>query len=223
MLGLLIGAAVASQLIDTIGEASNHLIDASTHAMKDKIFVNCSANDFYQKQYMEVIHAMLGMGFKNVNAVELRQHRQGLFTKNIYGQVESVSINGINNFKRGDRFAKEAHVVVSFHVFKDSPHVVIPELERNHRSQPVYEQPRYQQPMPPINVNVNIDNGPRDYGYQRQYNGNPNYGQQRQYNGNPNYGQQRPYGYEMPQKRCAYCGVLVPKHASFCSHCGAPF
>ncbi len=44
MLGLLIGAAVASQLIDTIGEASNHIIDAATHTMKDMIFVNCSAS-----------------------------------------------------------------------------------------------------------------------------------------------------------------------------------
>ena len=215
MLGLLIGAAVASQLIDTIGEASNHIIDASTHildassrATKDMIFVNCSASNFYQKQYMEVIHAMLGMGFTNVNAVELRQHRENFFTRNIYGQVESVSINGNDSFKKGERYAREAHVVVSFHVFKDSPHVVIPELEYNYRSQPVYEQPRYQQP---INVNVNIDNGPREYGYQRQYNGNPYYEQQRQNT------------YDPPQKRCAYCGVLASKHAAFCPHCGAPF
>ena len=208
MLGLLIGAAVASQLIDTIGEASNHIIEASTHAMKDMIFVNCSASNFYQKQYMEVIHAMLGMGFTNVNAIELRRHKRGFFTNNIYGQVESVSINGNDSFKKGERYAREAHVVVSFHVFKDSPHVVIPELEYNYRSQPVYEQPRYQQP---INVNVNIDNGPREYGYQRQY------------NGNPNYDQPRPYSYEVPQKRCAYCGALASKHASFCPHCGAPF
>ncbi len=220
MLGLLIGAAVASQLIDTIGEASNHIIEASTHATKDMIFVNCSANNFYQKQYMEVIHTLLGMGFKNVNAVELRQHREGFFTRNIYGQVESVSINGNDSFKKGDKFAREAHVVVSFHVFKDSPHVVIPELEYNNRQHPGYQQPGYQQP---IQVNVNIDNGPRDYGYQRQYSGNPNYEQQRQYSGNPNYEQPRQYTHDMPQKRCAYCGVIAPKHAIFCPHCGAPF
>lgn len=211
MLGLLIGAAVASQLIDTIGEASNHIIEASTHAMKDMVFVNCSASNFSQKQYMEVIHALLGMGFTNVNAVELRRHRRNFFTNNIYGQVESVSINGNENFKKGERFAREAHVVVSFHVFKDSPHVVIPELEYHYRSHPVYEQPRYQQPMQPINVNVNIDNGPREYGNRRQY------------YGDSNYEQQRPYTYDIPQKRCAYCGALVFKNAAFCTHCGAPF
>ena len=209
MLGLLIGAAVASQLIDTIGEASNHIIKASTNGMKDMVFVNCNASNFYQKQYMEVIHAMLGMGFTNVNAVELRQHRENFFTRNLYGQVESVSINGNDSFKKGESFAREAHVVVSFHVFKDSPHVVIPELEHNNRSHSGYAQPGYQQP---INVNVNIDNGSRNYGYQNQYNANPNYEQQ-----------QRQYTYEIPQKRCAYCGTLVPKHASFCSQCGAPF
>ena len=214
MLGLLIGAAVASELIDTIGEVSTHIIDATTHATKGMIFVNCSASNFYQKQYMEVIHAMLGMGFTNVNAIELRRHKRGFFTNNIYGQVESVSINGNDSFKKGDRFAREAHVVVSFHVFKDSPHVVIPELENNNRSHSGYEyyvHPNYQQPMQPINVNVNINNDPRGYGYQWQG------------NGNPNYGQQRPYSYEMPQKRCAYCGCLVYKSAAFCTHCGAPF
>ena len=40
MLGLLIGAAVASELIDTIGEVSTHIIDATTHAAKGMIFVN---------------------------------------------------------------------------------------------------------------------------------------------------------------------------------------
>jgi len=211
MLGLLIGAAVASELIDTISEVSTHIIDATAHSIKDSIFVNCSASTFYQKQYMEVIHALLGMGFTNINAVEIRKHRQGFFTKNIYGQVESVSINGNDSFKKGDRFVKEAHVVVSFHVFIDSPHVVIPELEYNTRSHPVYEQPRYQQP---INVNVNIDNGFRGYGNQQS---------QGQYNGNPYYGQQRQYTYDMPQKRCAYCGTLAPGHAAFCPNCGAPF
>lgn len=204
MLEVLIGAAVASNLLNAIN--INTL--ATNQAKKDMIFVSCSASHFYQRQYMEVIHAMLGMGFTNVNVVELRQHRQGLFTKNIYGQVETVSINGNDSFKKGDRFSKEAHVVVSFHVFRDSPHVVIPELEHNNRSHSGYVQPGYQQP---INVNVNIDNGPRDNGYQRQYNGNPYYEQQRQYN------------YEIPQKRCAYCGALASKHAVFCPHCGAPF
>lgn len=211
MLGLLIGAAVASELINKIGDVSNHIIDATTHATKDMIFVNCSASNFYQKQYMEVIHAMLGMGFTNVNAIEIRRHRRGFFTNNIYGQVESVSINGNESFKKGDRFAREAHVVVSFHVFIDSPHVVIPELENNNRTYSGYEyheMPRYQQP---INVNVNISNGPGEYGYQWQG------------NGNPNYGQQRSYTYDTPQKRCAYCGCLVNKSAAFCSNCGAPF
>lgn len=47
MLGLLIGAAVASELIDTISEVSTHIIDATAHSIKDSIFVNCSASTFY--------------------------------------------------------------------------------------------------------------------------------------------------------------------------------
>ena len=218
MLGLLIGAAVASDLIDTIGgaietigEASTHIIEASNNARKDMIVANYGASHFYQKQYMEVIHTLLGMGFTNVHAVEIRKHRKGFFTQNIYGQVESVSINGNDSFQKGTRFAREAYVLVSFHVFKDSPHVVIPELEHRTRSHAGFEQPGYQ---PPINVNVNINNGPQPDRYQ--------YGQ-RQYNGNPNHGQQRPFSSGMPAKRCAYCGVLAPQHAVFCPHCGAPF
>lgn len=219
MLGVLIGAAVASSLIkDTTNIIKDTINEASSRAMKDMIFVNCSASDFYQKQYMEVIYALLGMGFTNVNVVELREHREGFFTRKIYGQVESVSINGKDSFHKGERFAREAYVVVSFHVFKDSPHVVIPELENRNRTQPLYEQTRYQQP---INVNVNIDTKPQGYGYQygqNQYNGNPQY----DYNGTPYYEQQRQPVNNVPERRCAYCGLIVPRNAVFCRHCGAP-
>lgn len=212
MLGLLIGAAVASQLIDTVKESIDTVKDSiqesKIHNMQDMVFINQGASGFYQKNYMDVIHSLLGMGFYNVNAVEIRQHKQGFFTRQIYGQVQSVSINGNDHFSKGERYARGAHVVVSFHVFKDSPHVVIPELEHRYEPYPAYDynsrQTSYASPQP-FNINVNIDSGGSEY----------------RYNAHSDYERQRTPENEAPRLvYCEYCGSPIPEYAAFCPRCG---
>lgn len=214
MLGMIIGAAFAAGLVE---EITDGIKKASIRNTQDMVFVNHKAEYFYQKQYTDVIHDLLGMGFTNVNAVELRKHKKSIFTKKLYGQVESVSINGDDSFSKGERFAKGAHVVVSFHVYKDSPHVTIPELEYRNNPRFAYDQnrqyanPQFQQP---ININLNIDN--RAEGYKYQDDPRLGYNNQRQ--------AQLGYDYdESAKKRCSYCGILVPKYMSICPHCGGHF
>lgn len=226
MLGMLIGAAVASKMVDAVSETITEIGRNYKHGIQDMVFVNSSASDFYQRNYLDVIRNLLGMGFTNVNASEIRQHRNNFFTRNIYGQVESVTINGDSSFKKGDRFAKGAHVMVSFHVYKDSPKVVIPELQKRPEPSERYYG-NYQQP---INVNVNINNG-GPYGgvYVDQRSGGVYPDQRSQFpNSDFDYAA---YGYKnvpswadepMPSYHCQYCGSLIMNRDGFCPRCGAP-
>ena len=197
MLGLLVGAAVASKMIDVISESAKTRSKAKI--IRDGlVIVNSDSAGFAERNYLDVIRDLQGMGFTNITAKEIRKHRKGLFNSSLYGKVESVTINGENSFSKGKAFAPGVHVLVAFHVFKDSPPVDIPDLRRNpveHRQQP--EQQPYQQP---VNVNVNIQQP---------------------------YGQSvppfNPYGEDNIQWfRCSYCGSMIPNSKGFCPRCGGP-
>ena len=223
MLGIIVGAAVATKMIGAVSEVVSDVVsDAVKNQNKnleDMVFVNVSAADFQQKNFLDVIRNLLGMGFTNVNVYEIRQHNEGFFTRNIYGKVESVSINGNSSFVKGARFARGAHVLVSFHVFKNSPKVYIPDLQN--RAASAVQQPRYnQQP---------------GYNQQRGYNQQPGYNQQRGYNQQPGYYNQpgnpqrssnnsNPYvqwsvGFKC---RCEYCNSIFLNKDWRCPYCGAP-
>ena len=52
-------------------------------------------------------------GFKNVNAVPLND--LNMFTMKNNGKVDSVSINGNEEFEEGDIFPKNSHVTITYH------------------------------------------------------------------------------------------------------------
>lgn len=188
MLGVLVGAAVATKMVGVISKAAKNY-------MQGVIFVSCTASSFRGADYLDVIHNLQGMGFTNININEIR-HNRNFLTRNIYGKVESVSINGNSEFQKGDMFAQGAHVVVSFHVYKDSPRVEIPELYR--RTEHLDRQLGYQQP---VNVNVNIQN------------------ELPHYDNNPSVSNHS--GEATTWYRCAYCGATIPNSKGFCPRCGA--
>lgn len=200
MIGLLIGAAVASSIIGEIGDTAQKIYDNRMNDMYDAVLLKRDAVSFHEQNYMDVIRVLLEAGFTDINTVEIRKYKSGFFTKGKYGKVESVSINGNNAFTKKTRFSRNAHVVVSFHVFKDSPPVVIPELQRRMQSVPQVGYP-YQQPF---NINVNIDNSPSQSGYQQPM------------------GRNYPFFNPDDEKYCGYCNSLIPNNAGFCPRCGAP-
>ena len=190
MLGLLVGAAVATKMAGVISEA------AKSH-MQGMIFMNSDSESFSGRNYLDTIHILQGLGFTNINVSEIRKHKYGLFTKNLYGKVESVAINGKTEFQKGSMFPQGAYVLVSFHVYKDSPRVEIPELNRR-AGVPVQQYGGYAQP---VNVQVNIRNEQPNAGLPVR---NGYYGEQPTSNGYP----------------CDYCGAIIPNKRGFCPRCG---
>ncbi len=68
------------------------------------------------KNFSSVVAQYRSAGFSNVQAVSLCD--LNLFTAKKNGQVESVSINGNDDFDKGDIFQKRDSVVITYHSIK---------------------------------------------------------------------------------------------------------
>lgn len=120
MLGLIIGAAVAAKVIKNI---------ASKPAQREGIRIGVTADEFEDCNYRDVIQKLINKGFTNIKANEIREYKNTIFNRNKFGLVRSVSVNGRTNYLASDYFPEDSPICVSFDVFKDSPHIAIPELE----------------------------------------------------------------------------------------------
>ena len=142
MLGVIIGVAALAKL----ARATEALEEAKSKApeiryvpepVKSKpkicypgIRIGMDSNCIQAYYYQELIRDLISKGFTDITFSEIREQKQGFFNKNIYGRVLSLSINGYTEFEKDDTFPKDAHICVSFEVFKESPPVSIPELDR---------------------------------------------------------------------------------------------
>ncbi len=72
---------------------------------------------FDTKNYAAIESVLESAGFRNIKCVPLKDLTMGLFIKP--GMVESIVINGKKITSGGDRFSKEANIVISYHSFPD--------------------------------------------------------------------------------------------------------
>lgn len=70
------------------------------------------------KDYNEIVDLFQNAGFQNIKTEAQADLVLGLLTKD--GEVESVSIAGVNNFKRDTWFSKDAEIVILYHTFADN-------------------------------------------------------------------------------------------------------
>lgn len=91
--------------------------------------VSRDCSEFCDEDHTNVVRYFLGMGFENIHLKELRDLKHRRFGRDLCGSVKTVSINGDDSFKKGDYFPPSAYVLISFHLYPDSPSVPIPELE----------------------------------------------------------------------------------------------
>lgn len=70
-----------------------------------------------KENYKTVVSQLEDAGFTNVKTEKIEDLVTGLLKKD--GQVESVSIAGETEFKKGDSFAKDSPITVTYHTFKE--------------------------------------------------------------------------------------------------------
>lgn len=66
-----------------------------------------------EKNYNSILMLFKGAGFTNVTAVPLNDLNMFNMKKN--GQVESVNINGMDEYEEGDVFPRNSNVLIMYH------------------------------------------------------------------------------------------------------------
>ena len=82
-------------------------------SFSDEVQITKNMQNYSGKDYIKVASLFQASGFTNVSANSLRD--LSFFSSKKDGQVESVSINGNDDFEAGDIFSKTDHVVITYH------------------------------------------------------------------------------------------------------------
>lgn len=69
--------------------------------------------DAVEKNYNNAVLLFKGAGFTNVTPVPLND--LGMFNQRKNGQVETITINGNEEFEEGDVFPKNANILITYH------------------------------------------------------------------------------------------------------------
>lgn len=89
---------------------------------KNEISISYSADSFKKDNYKDVQSALEGEGFTNISTNILYDIFWGWTAE---GEVESVSIDGIFEYEEGDVFAKDAPIIITYHMNEeDNPEKV---------------------------------------------------------------------------------------------------
>lgn len=83
-----------------------------------KIGIPKAASSFKYEKYQDVLTGFTSLGFTNVKTNVIYDVGNGFFSSGSAGDVKEVSINGNNNFKQGDRFDKNAEVIITYRDFE---------------------------------------------------------------------------------------------------------
>jgi len=82
----------------------------------DQIKVPASASSWVGENYEVVAQEIEAAGFTNIDTAEQADLVSGWIKK--VGDVAKVSINGDSKFKKGDRFPRDAQVIIIYHTKK---------------------------------------------------------------------------------------------------------
>ena len=100
--------SVKENFVDRIGSLSD-----------DEVKAMGTEDGFTLKNYKDVLNTLKDWGFTNIIEAPLYDIYWG-WTES--GEVESVTINGIDTYKRGDIFKKDAEVIITYHLgINDDP------------------------------------------------------------------------------------------------------
>jgi len=107
MFGITIGIYIALGAYNS-GQKRN-----KRRSKSNEICISESMTAFNKKDYNSVVQLFKAAGFVNVNAAPL--HDLNLITRKKNGKVDTVTINGNDDFQTGDIFPKDSNVLITYH------------------------------------------------------------------------------------------------------------
>lgn len=96
---------------------TNLYIDKDEAVGENEAEIKNDKTEFVSKNYKEVIEKLKEIGFTNIVEKPIYDIVSSVYSE---GEVENVTINGIDTYKRGDIFDKNVEVVVSYHLLQSS-------------------------------------------------------------------------------------------------------
>ena len=97
-------------------------VEISMTAKKEKLeegqcAVPGSSKDFKAEQYTEVVKQLKKAGFTNIKTEKIEDLITGILTSD--GEVESVTIDGNDDYIEGTAFSQDAEIIVKYHTFPE--------------------------------------------------------------------------------------------------------
>ena len=111
---------------DKINVTENY-IDYKAKLAEGQTKVTKSWEDFISVNYSEAVTDLEGMGFTNVSAEPIYDISLGITDE---GKMAFITIDGHEDFRRGEVYNSDAEVIVKYHALKDNDPKVIAEKEK---------------------------------------------------------------------------------------------
>jgi len=108
--GIMIGAYIA---LFTYIKSDEKKKTKRKYVGTNEVAITESMEDYCEKNFNSVVLLFRGAGFANVTAIPLNDLT--MFNQRKNGQVESVTINGSDEFEEGDIFPKNSNVLITYH------------------------------------------------------------------------------------------------------------
>lgn len=112
MIDTAVNAAVKT--VGAVGDYNNKRENVESNIIK----VPNSSENYFGMNFQDVQNELTAYGFTSIALLPKRDLVNGWLTKD--GAVEEVSINGKNDFKQKSKFPAGAHIVITYHTFRDS-------------------------------------------------------------------------------------------------------
>lgn len=94
-------------------------VNRDTVLADNEVKILCSESDFCNKNYKDVKNELASLGFINIKTVPVYDIYFGITEKE---SVSTVTINGSDDFNRGDVFLEDVEVIVQYHMlYEEDP------------------------------------------------------------------------------------------------------
>lgn len=110
LIGIMIGAYIAAFAFIKSDEKKKK---KHTYVRTNEVQISDSMSEYENMNFQSVRLLFQGAGFTNVQAVPLNDLT--IFNQKKNGQVESVTINGTDEFEEGDVYPQNSNVLITYH------------------------------------------------------------------------------------------------------------
>lgn len=112
-------AKILGNTVEKVAETTVNAVNVynENHIEKKYSFVPFSYDSYEQKNYKDIMEELSAYGFTNIALLPKKDLIKGWIIKD--GEVESITVNGKEKFKKNEKFKSDVRIVITYHTFKN--------------------------------------------------------------------------------------------------------